>query len=171
MVSCILQLHAYMFQYIYIYVCVCIDYTGRVSHSHEMSDFFSGIYRGIQNPTVVMNDGPLPPQDTSGSGYPAGFGGIPGERFLFHPLDSKHILTLFYCCVDARINQASTLLGDGSVSPYVYGDSDRLSTQTAYLNIPHAAYRIIPPMNIPDPLGSPEEVCTALLAFLFKIRM
>lgn len=95
-----------------------------------MSDLFSNIYRGIRQPTVSMNEGPLPPMDTS-SGYPSGFNGTP----------------------DARINQANTLLGDGSVDPYAYGESDRLSTQTAYLNIPHAAYRIVPPINLPDHIG------------------
>lgn len=90
-----------------------------------MSDFFSGIYSGVKRPDVVMNDGPLPPQ-TIGSGYPTGFNGIP----------------------DGQINYASTLLGD--LDPYAYGEAARLSTQDAYLNIPHVCQRIVPSLDIPE---------------------
>ncbi len=90
-----------------------------------MSDFFSGIYAGIKRPDVVMNDGPLPPQAISG-GYPEGFNGIP----------------------DGQINYASSLLGD--LDPYAYGEAARLSTQAAYLNIPHVAQRIIPSLELPE---------------------
>ena len=90
-----------------------------------MSDFFSGIYAGIKRPDVVMNDGPLPPQSISG-GYPEGFNGIP----------------------DGQINYATTLLGD--LDPYAYGEAARLSTQAAYLNIPHVAQRIVPSLEIPE---------------------
>lgn len=89
-------------------------------------DFFNNLYSGIRNPDVVMNDGPLPPMSTSGPGYPDGFNGKP----------------------DARINAASTLLGD--LSPYAYGEPDRISTQTAFLNIPHRAQRIIPSIDLPE---------------------
>ena len=91
-----------------------------------MSDFFSNLYGGIRQPDVVMNGGPLPPSSTSGPGYPAGFNGDP----------------------DGRINAASTLLGN--VDPYAYGDADRLSTQTAYLNVPHRTQRIIPSLQLPE---------------------
>lgn len=91
-----------------------------------MSDFFSNLYGGIRQPDVVMNGGPLPPKSTAGSGYPAGFNGTP----------------------DGRINYASSLLGN--VDPYAYGEADRLSTQTAYLNIPHRTQRIIPSLNLPE---------------------
>ena len=90
-----------------------------------MSDFFSGIYAGIKRPDVVMNDGPLPPQGIGG-GYPEGFNGIP----------------------DGQINYASTLLGD--LDPYAYGEAARLSTQAAYLNIPHVAQRIVPSLELPE---------------------
>jgi hypothetical protein len=89
-----------------------------------MSDFFSGIYGGVHAPDVVMNQGPLPP--TSSAGMPAGFGGTP----------------------DAKIDYSSTLLGD--LDPYAYGEPGRLSTQAAYLNIPHVAQRIVPQINIPE---------------------
>ena len=91
-----------------------------------MSDFFSNLYSGIRKPDVVMNDGPLPPESTAGGGYPAGFNGTP----------------------DGKINLASTLLGD--VSPYSYAEAERLSTQTAFLNIPHRAQRIIPTITLPE---------------------
>lgn len=89
-------------------------------------DFFNNLYTGIRNPDVVMNDGPLPPLSTSGGGYPAGFNGTP----------------------DGRINAASTLLGD--LSPYSYAEADRLSTQAAFLNVPHRAQKIIPSVNLPE---------------------
>lgn len=139
-----------------------------------MSDFFADIYRGIQNPAVVMNNGPLPPESMKGQSYPPGFDGTPGMHsipffFALHPV--------FFCTsylsplprdsllashakafrADGRINQASTLLGDSSVQPYALGHADRLSTQTAYLNIPHAAYRVVPPINLPDTIGKMDE--------------
>lgn len=90
-----------------------------------MSDFFGGIYSGVKQPDVVMNDGPLPPQSISG-GYPAGFNANP----------------------DGQINYASTLLGD--LDPYAYGEAARLSSQAAYMNIPHVCQRIIPSIDIPE---------------------
>lgn len=91
-----------------------------------MSDFFGNLYGGIRQPDVVMNGGPLPPSSTLGGGYPAGFNGDP----------------------DGKINYASTLLGD--VNPYAYGEADRLSTQTAYLNVPHRVQRIVPSLDLPE---------------------
>ena len=96
-----------------------------------MSDFFSGIYSGIKRPDVVMNDGPLPPLSITG-GYPEGFNGIP----------------------DGQINYATSLLGD--LDPYAYGEAARLSTQAAYLNIPHVAQRIIPTISLPE--AQPEKM-------------
>jgi hypothetical protein len=90
-----------------------------------MSDFFGKIYSGIKQPDVVMNDGPLPPMSISG-GYPTGFNGLP----------------------DGQINAATSLLGD--LDPYAYGEPARLSTQAAYLNIPHVAQRIIPTLRLPE---------------------
>lgn len=92
-----------------------------------MSDFFSNLYGGgIRRPDVVMNDGPLPPSSTLGGGYPAGFNGTP----------------------DGKIDYANTLLGN--VNPYAYGEADRLSTQTAYLNVPHRVQRIVPSLDLPE---------------------
>ena len=88
-----------------------------------MSDFFSNIYSNIKTPDVVMNSGPLPSQDSAG--WPVGFNGNP----------------------DGRINAASSLME--GVKPYSYGGPDRLSTQAAYLNIPHVTQRLVPAMNIP----------------------
>ena len=90
-----------------------------------MSDFFSCIYSGIKRPDVVMHGGPLPPQ-SMGGGFPTGFNGMP----------------------DGKINYANSLLGD--LDPYAYGEPARLSTQAAYLNIPHVAQRIIPTLSLPE---------------------
>lgn len=89
-----------------------------------MSDFFSDIYQGAQEPDVVMNRGPLPP--TSSAGMPPGFDGT----------------------ADARIDYGSTLLGD--LDPYAYGEPGRPGTQAAYLNVPHVAQRIVPQINLPE---------------------
>jgi hypothetical protein len=50
----------------------------------------------------------------------------------------------------ARINYASDLLGDGSVSAYDYGKPTNLSDQTSYLNIAHRIQKIIPQLNLPN---------------------
>lgn len=50
----------------------------------------------------------------------------------------------------ARINYASDLLGDSSVSPYDYGKPTNLSDQTSYLNIAHRMQKIIPQLNLPN---------------------
>lgn len=91
-----------------------------------MSDFFGSLHGGggIRRPDVVMNSGPLPPTSAIGGG--PGFDGIP----------------------DGKIDYAGSLLGD--VSPYAYGEADRLSTQTAYLNVPHRTQRIIPSLDLPE---------------------
>jgi hypothetical protein len=90
-----------------------------------MSDFFGGIYSGIKRPDVVMNDGPLPPL-SMGGGYPAGFNAV----------------------ADGKINYANTLLGD--LDPYAYGEPARLSSQAAYMNIPHVAQRVVPSLDLPE---------------------
>jgi hypothetical protein len=91
-----------------------------------MSDFFGNLNGGgIRLPEARFNDGGmLPPLSTAGYGN-----GLDGTA-------------------DARINAASSLLGD--VAPYVYGTSDRLTTQTAYLNTPHNIQKIIPQIMLPD---------------------
>jgi len=77
-------------------------------------------------PEVVMNAGPLPPE----TGLPA-------------PLHSQP---------DGRINYNSTLLGD--ITPYTkLGEPGYLSSQSAYLNIPHRIQKIIPPLHLPEPDG------------------
>ena len=85
-----------------------------------MSDFFSAVH-GAQMPEVVWNSGPLPPS-----------GGLPA------PLHDT---------ADARINYNSTLLGD--LNPYAYGEPGYLSSQTAYLNIPHKLQKMIPLLQLP----------------------
>jgi hypothetical protein len=49
---------------------------------------------------------------------------------------------------DGKINYANTLLGD--LDPYAYGEPARLSTQAAYLNIPHVAQRVVPTLSLPE---------------------
>ena len=91
-----------------------------------MSDFFGNLQGGgIRLPEARINEGGmLPPLNTTG--YKNGMDGT----------------------ADARINSASSLLGD--VTPYAYGKSDRLTTQTAYLNTPHNIQKIIPQIMLPD---------------------
>ena len=87
-----------------------------------MSDFFAGV-NGARFPQVVMNQGPLP-----------GMGGLPA------PLHDT---------ADGRINYNSSLLGD--VQPYAYGEPGYLSSQNAYLNIPHRIQKIVPYLFLPSP--------------------
>lgn len=87
-----------------------------------MGDFFGGLRSGIQFPQVVMNQGPLP----SGNGLP-------------QPLHET---------ADARINYNSSLLGD--ITPYAYGEPGYLSSQNAYLNIPHKIQKIVPVVFLPE---------------------
>lgn len=87
-----------------------------------MGDFFGGLRTGIQFPQVVMNEGPLPSA-----------GGLP------QPLHETP---------DARINYNSSLLGD--LTPYAYGEPGYLSSQTAYLNIPHKIQKIVPEIYVPE---------------------
>ena len=87
-----------------------------------MGDFFGGLRSGIQFPQVVMNQGPLP-----------GAGGLP------QPLHET---------ADARINYGSSLLGD--LTPYAYGQPGYLSSQNAYLNIPHKIQKIVPVVFLPE---------------------
>lgn len=87
-----------------------------------MGDFFGGLRSGIQFPQVVMNQGPLP-----------GSGGLPA------PLHET---------ADARINYGSSLLGD--LTPYAYGEPGYLSSQNAYLNIPHKIQKIVPVVYLPE---------------------
>ena len=70
-----------------------------------------------------MNQGPLP-----------GTGGLP------RPLHDT---------ADGRINYNNTLLGN--IEPYAYGKPGYLSSQTAYLNIPHRIQKIVPPLYLPEP--------------------
>ena len=92
-----------------------------------MSDFFSGVY-GARFPDVVMNGGgnPLP-----------GMGGLP---------------TPLHDTPDAKINYNSSLLGD--LEPYAYGEPGFLSSQTAYLNIPHRIQKLVPTLWIPETDGT-----------------
>jgi hypothetical protein len=88
-----------------------------------MGDFFANLRSGIQFPQVIMNQqGPLP-----------GMGGLP------RPLHDT---------ADGRINYNSSLLGD--LTPYAYGEPGYLSSQTAYLNIPHKIQKIVPEVFLPE---------------------
>lgn len=87
-----------------------------------MGDFFGGLRSGVQFPQVVMNQGPLP-----------GSGGLPT------PLHEQP---------DARINYNSSLLGN--LQPYAYGEPGYLSSQNAYLNIPHKIQKIVPVVYLPE---------------------
>ena len=87
-----------------------------------MGDFFGGLRSGIQFPQVVMNQGPVPSS-----------GGLP------QPLHER---------ADARINYGSSLLGD--LTPYAYGEPGYLSSQNAYLNIPHKIQKIVPVVFLPE---------------------
>lgn len=87
-----------------------------------MGDLFGGLRSGIQFPEVVMNQGPLP-----------GAGPLP------RPLHDTP---------DARINYNSSLLGD--LNPYAYGGPGYLSSQNAYLNIPHKIQKIVPVVYLPE---------------------
>jgi hypothetical protein len=87
-----------------------------------MGDFFANLRSGVQFPQVVMNQGPMP-----------GTGGLP------RPLHDS---------VDGRINYNSSLLGD--LTPYAYGEPGYLSSQTAYLNIPHKIQKLVPPVFLPE---------------------
>ena len=87
-----------------------------------MGDFFANLRSGVQFPQVVMNQGPLP-----------GSGGLP------RPLHDT---------ADGRINYNSTLLGN--LSPYAYGEPGYLSSQTAYLNIPHKLQKFVPVVYLPE---------------------
>lgn len=95
-----------------------------------MGDFFGGLRSGIQFPQVVMNQGPLP-----------GAGGLP------QPLHET---------ADARINYGSSLLGD--LTPYAYGEPGYLSSQNAYLNIPHKIQKIVPVVYLPEAKVGAKEV-------------
>eukprot|EP00961_Rhodomonas_salina_P291427 3931999-Rhodomonas_salina.1 len=70
-----------------------------------------------------MNSGPLPPQEMGGMPY--GLNGTP----------------------DARINYNSSLLGD--IDAYAYGEPDRLSTQSSYINIPNRIQKVVPKVYLP----------------------
>jgi hypothetical protein len=87
-----------------------------------MGDFFADLRSGIQMPQVVMNQGPLP-----------GSSGLP------QPLHDT---------ADGRINYNSSLLGN--LTPYAYGEPGYLSSQTAYLNIPHKIQKIVPVVFLPE---------------------
>ena len=95
-----------------------------------MGDFFGGLRSGIQFPQVVMNQGPLP-----------GAGGLP------QPLHEQP---------DARINYGSSLLGN--LTPYAYGEPGYLSSQNAYLNIPHKIQKIVPVVYLPEAKNPAKDI-------------
>ena len=90
-----------------------------------MSSFFAGAWQNIHQPEIIINgpSGALPPSDTGGLGH--GMNAV----------------------ADARINYNSTLFGD--LTPYAYGKPGRLSSQTAYLAIPHMLQKVVPVLSVP----------------------
>ena len=86
-----------------------------------MSDFFGGIYGHRMPDSIINGGGPLPPS-----------GGLPA------PLHDT---------VDGKINYNSTLLGD--LTPYSYGQSQYISSDTSFINIPHLIPKVIPELFIP----------------------
>lgn len=62
-------------------------------------------------------------------------------------LNPKPKLTL-NAQADAKINYNSTLLGD--LAPYAYGKPGRLSSQTAFLAIPHMLQKVVPVLSLPS---------------------
>lgn len=89
-----------------------------------MASIFSDL-SNIRKPDVIMNMGPVP-RDS-----------LPGP---------------FNATTNAQINYGSTLLGD--LSPYEFGEPNRLSSQTAYMNIPHKIQKIIPVLRLPEARSS-----------------
>lgn len=96
--------------------------------------FFADAWRNHQFPQAVFNgpSGALPPKDTSG---------------YAHGLNAQ---------ADARINYNSTLLGD--LAPYAYGKPGRLSSQTAFLAIPHMLQKVVPVLSLPSAQWPCKEV-------------
>ena len=86
-----------------------------------MSDFFGGIYGHRMPDSIINGGGPLPPS-----------GGLPA------PLHDT---------ADGKINYNSTLLGD--LTPYSYGQSQYISSDTSFINIPHLIPKVIPELFIP----------------------
>jgi hypothetical protein len=62
--------------------------------------------------------------------------------------DAGGLPTPLHATPDARINYNSSLLGD--LSPYAYGEPGYLSSQNAYLNIPHKIQKIVPVVFLPE---------------------
>jgi hypothetical protein len=117
--------------------------------ANRMGDFFGGLRSGIQFPQVVMNQGPLP-----------GAGGLP------QPLHETP---------DARINYGSSLLGN--LTPYAYGEPGYLSSQNAYLNIPHKIQKIVPVVYLPEAKNPARDIVDlshpiddADLAFVLRLN-
>lgn len=76
------------------------------------------------------------------------------RRYLFGTLAlsltllRETALTIISRQADAKINYNSTLLGD--LAPYAYGKPGRLSSQTAFLAIPHMLQKVVPVLSIPS---------------------
>lgn len=69
-------------------------------------------------------------------------------HLLFLTLLRETALTIISRQADAKINYNSTLLGD--LAPYAYGKPGRLSSQTAFLAIPHMLQKVVPVLSIPS---------------------
>jgi hypothetical protein len=99
-----------------------------------MSDFFANIYGHRQPNSIINGGGPLPPSE----GLPVPFNGT----------------------ADGRINYNDTLLG--SVEPYSYGQSQFISSDASYINIPHKIPKIIPELYVPTCSGNPRALSHAV---------
>ena len=86
-----------------------------------MSDFFANV-GGFRMPDVRMNQGPLP----SVVGGPVGTDGTP----------------------DGVINGTNRLLS--GITPYAYGESARMGSDSNYQQIPHRVQYIVPPLYLPS---------------------
>jgi hypothetical protein len=111
-----------------------------------MSDFFANV-GGFRMPDVRMNQGPLP----SVAGGPVGTDGTP----------------------DGVINGTSRLLS--GVTPYAYGESARMGSDSNYQQVPHRVQYIVPPLYLPSwDSTTTHRVCHAVdngdLAFVLMTR-
>lgn len=84
---------------------------------------------GFTFPNTVTNQGPLPPSSVTA---------VPKT----------------FQTPDGIINETNALLSN--VNAYSYGEnSERLSTQTSYVNHPHRIQKVIPKIFIPTATGTP----------------
>jgi len=112
---------------IYFYLYCCFYFLKSLLFSQTMANLFSNM-TGFTFPNTVTNQGPLPPNSVTG---------VPKT----------------FQTPDGLINETNSLLSN--VTAYSYGEnSQRLSTQTSYVNHPHRIQKVIPKIFIPTALGT-----------------